>query len=250
MEEILDRRAFAQEFGIEAELQPLAEMPPGRLLELRCDPLLGGAPLVVAHDQASRSGNWNMRNAFDSLELDGTRLLIVGFGRIGRRVAELARAFGMKISAHDPYLDDAAIRAAGAEPAQNLNTALPQADYVSLHMPAAKGAIIGAAELALMKPSAIIVNAARGGLVDELALDQALRARKLYAAALDVLVEEPPKAGYPLLSNPHVTISPHNAGLTQECAKRMAISAAENIISYFAGKLDPKLVVNAKDLGL
>jgi D-3-phosphoglycerate dehydrogenase len=211
--------------------------------------MLAAARRVVAHDQASRSGNWNLRNAFDSVELDGKRLLIVGFGRIGRRVAELAQAFGMSIMAHDPFLDAAAITAAGAEPAQDLNAALAQADYVSLHMPAAKGAIIGAAELALMKPFAIIVNAARGGLVEENALDAALRARKLYAAALDVLVDEPPKPDHPLLANPYLTISPHNAGLTLECAKRMGVSAAQNILDFFAGRLERSLVVNSKAIG-
>jgi D-3-phosphoglycerate dehydrogenase / 2-oxoglutarate reductase len=212
--------------------------------------MLAAARRVVAHDHASRNGNWNLRNAFDSVELDGKRLLIVGFGRIGRRVAELGRAFGMKIMAHDPFLDAAAITAAGAEAAQDLNAALAKADYVSLHMPGAKGAIIGPAELAVMKPTAIIVNAARGGLVDETALDLALRTRKLYAAALDVLVEEPPKPDHPLLSNPHLTISPHNAGLTQECAKRMGVSAAQNILDFFAGCLDKSLVVNAKAISL
>jgi D-3-phosphoglycerate dehydrogenase / 2-oxoglutarate reductase len=212
--------------------------------------MLAAARRTVAHDQASRNGNWNLRNAFDSVELDGKTLLLIGFGRIGRRVAELARAFGMQIMAHDPFLADAAIKATGAEPAPDLMQALPQADYVSLHMPAAKGAIIAAGELAVMKPSAIIVNAARGGLVDEAALDQALRARTLYAAALDVLVDEPPKPDHPLLSNPHITISPHNAGLTQECAKRMAVSAVQNILDFFAGKLDANLVVNAKAVGM
>jgi D-3-phosphoglycerate dehydrogenase / 2-oxoglutarate reductase len=212
--------------------------------------MLAAARRVVAHDLASRNGHWNLRNAFDSVELDGKHLLIVGFGRIGRRVAELGRAFGMHIMAHDPYLDAAAITAAGAEAAQDLNAALAKADYVSLHMPGAKGAIIGATELAAMKPSAIIVNAARGGLVDEAALDQALRARKLYAGAVDVLVDEPPKPDHPLLGNPYITISPHNAGLTQECAKRMAVSAAQNIIDFFAGRLDKALVVNATAIGL
>jgi D-3-phosphoglycerate dehydrogenase len=99
-----------------------------------------------------------------------------------------------------------------------------------------------------MKPSAVIVNAARGGIVDEAALDRALRDRKLRAAALDVLVQEPPAENHPLLSNPFVTISPHNAGLTEECAMRMSLAAAQNILDALAGKLDQKLVVNAHDL--
>ena len=205
--------------------------------------MLAAARRVVAHDAASRNGNWNERNRFDATELDGKTLLIMGYGRIGRRVGDLARAFGMDVIAYDPFITDGST-------VSDLNTALARADYVSLHMPAAKGAVIGAAELALMKPSAIIINAARGGLVDEVALDKVLRARKIYAAALDVLVDEPPQPDHPLLSNPHVTISPHNAGLTQECARRMAIAAAQNIIDCFAGKLNPKLTVNAKEIGL
>ena len=202
--------------------------------------MLAAARRVVAHDLASRNGNWNERNKFDSIELDGKRLLIIGYGRIGRRVGELAKAFGMNIVAYDPFVPEAT---------KDLQAELPKADYITLHMPGAKGAIIGAAELALMKPSAIIVNAARGGLVDEAALDAVLRARKIYGAALDVFVEEPPKPDHPLLSNPHVTISPHNAGLTMECAKRMAVSSAQNIIDYFAGTLDAELVVNAAAIG-
>jgi D-3-phosphoglycerate dehydrogenase / 2-oxoglutarate reductase len=97
-----------------------------------------------------------------------------------------------------------------------------------------------------MKPTAIIINAARGGLVDELALDLSLRVRKIYGAGFDVLVQEPPNADHPLLSNPHFTLSPHMAGLTQECAKRMAIAAAQNVLDFFEGKLDQKLVVNAE----
>ena len=208
--------------------------------------MLSAARRTVAFDQASKTGNWNERNTFNSGELDGKRLLILGFGRIGRRVAVLAQAFGMTVAALDPFVTADAMRSAGVAPGTSLEDELAKADVVTLHVPLdPKGAVIGATHLKLMKPSAIIINAARGGLVDEAALDTALRGNRLAAAALDVLVEEPPKPDHPLLTNPRVTLSPHNAGLTRECAERMAIAAAENIIAHFEGTLNRKLVVNA-----
>ncbi len=206
--------------------------------------MLAAARRTVAHHVASTTGQWNERNKFDSSELDEKALLVLGFGRIGRRVAELAKAFGMKVTAFDPYVTKEQATAFGVYHATDLNVALATTDVVSLHMPGGKSATIGAAELKLLKPSAIIVNAARGGMVDEHALDIALRERKIKAAALDVLVEEPPHSNHPLLSNPHITFSPHNAGLTAECAMRMAVSAAQNILDFLDGKLEQSLVVN------
>jgi D-3-phosphoglycerate dehydrogenase / 2-oxoglutarate reductase len=208
--------------------------------------MLTAARRAIAHHIASTTGNWNERNRFDSTELDGKILLILGFGRIGRRVAELAKAFGMIIRAYDPYVTAAQMDDVCVLRAESLTSDLAMADFVSVHMPGGQnGAIIGAAEFEMMKPSVIIVNAARGGIIDEVALDAALRQRKLRAAALDVLTTEPPTAEHPLLTNPYVTISPHNAGLTEECAMRMSLSAAQNILDAFDGKLDSKLVVNA-----
>jgi D-3-phosphoglycerate dehydrogenase len=212
--------------------------------------MLAAARRTVAHHSAATSGNWNERNRFDSLELDAKTLLILGFGRIGRRVAELAKAFGMRVIAFDPFVSRKQAAALGVDHADNMRAALAIADYVSVHLPGGNGPLIGADELNLMKSTAIIVNAARGGIVDELALDAALRARSLKAAALDVLVEEPPSPHHPLLSNPYITISPHNAGLTEECAMRMSLAAAQNILDCFDGKLDRKLVVNAEAIGL
>ncbi len=207
--------------------------------------MLAAARRTVAHDKATRSGQWNERNKFDSVELDGKHLLILGFGRIGRRVAELAHAFGMQVSAYDPFVAPEVIAANGASPAADLHEALGTADAVSLHLPASpEGPVIGAGELAAMKSSAILVNAARGELVDEVALDHALRDGKLRHAALDVYRQEPPATDNPLLGNARVTLMPHNAGLTQECAARMAVVSARNIIDFFSGKLDQHLVVN------
>jgi D-3-phosphoglycerate dehydrogenase len=211
--------------------------------------MLAAARRTVAHDGASRNGNWQVRNRFEGMELDEKHLLLCGFGRIGRRVAALAQAFGMVVMAHDPFVAPDAIEAAGVGPAKDLESALPKADYVSMHIPASpKGALLGETELAKLKPSAIVINTARGGLIDETALDAALRAGRLAGAGLDVFVQEPPPPDHPLLRNDRVTISPHSAGLTQECAKRMGLAAAQNILDFFAGRLATNLTVNAEQL--
>lgn len=213
--------------------------------------MLAAARRTVFHDAAERSGRWELRNTFDSVELEGKRLLLIGFGRIGRRVADIARAFGMDISAFDTMIPAAEIAAGGAEPVGDLAAGLAAADIVSLHMPGSGNRpVLGAAELARLKPTAIVVNTARGGLIDEVALDSALRARRLGGAGIDVLMDEPPKPDHPLLSNPYAVLTPHTAGLTQECAIRMAQVSVRNVLDYFAGRLDRRLVVNAAALGL
>ena len=211
--------------------------------------MLAAARRTAVHDAAARHGDWQIRNRFETVELDTKTLLLLGFGRIGRRVGQLAQAFGMTVMAHDPYVPAATMQQAGVIPVTDRDAALAAADYVSLHVPLSPdGATIGAREIALMKPSAIIINAARGGLIDELALDKALREGRLAAAGLDVLAEEPPRPGHPLLDNHRVTISPHSAGLTDECAARMAIASVQNVLDFFESKLDPSLLVNAGHL--
>ena len=206
--------------------------------------MLAAARRTVAHHVASTTGQWNERNRFDAVELDGKTLLLLGFGRIGRRVAELATAFGMRVTAYDPYVTVDQMKVSGVAAVSDLNAALALADYVSVHMPGGQAPVMGAAEIARMKPTAILINAARGGVIDEPALDLALRERLIRAAGLDVLAQEPPLAGNSLLSNPYITLSPHNAGLTEECAMRMAVAAAQNILDCIDGRLNPVLVVN------
>ena len=212
--------------------------------------MLAVARKVAQHDAAIRRGDWNVRNRFDTVELDGKSLLLAGFGRIGRRVAELARAFGMTVTAYDPFVKPEMMAKHGVRPAADLVKALGEADYVSLHMPgSATGAVIFEEELKAMKPGAILINAARGGLVDETLLDRALRDGKLAGAGLDVLTSEPPAMDHPLLTNERVVLSPHSAGLTAECAARMAVASVQNVLDHFAGRLDPALVVNAAEIG-
>jgi len=129
------------------------------------------------------------------------------------------------------------------QPAPNLAQALAWADCISIHIPRAQTPILGAEEFARMKPGVILVNTARGGIVCETALAQALEQGIVGAAGIDVFDEEPP-ANNPLLAYPNVLLSPHIAGLTAECGQRMAIAAIENALNYLNGSIDPELVVN------
>ena len=207
--------------------------------------VLALAKRVPTHDRAVREGGWGVRDGFPAVELWGKTLFLVGFGRIGRLVAGMAAAFGMRVLALDPFQSADAIRAGGAEPVPALADGLRAADAVSLHVPKAGGnPLIGAGELALMTPGAVLVNTSRGGLIAEEALADALDAGRIAGAGLDVFEAEPPAARGRLLRSSRTVLSPHIAGLTEECAARMGEMAARNILDFFAGRLDPALVVN------
>ena len=210
--------------------------------------ILAATHRLIAADRATRGGNWGWRNGLQTHEVAGKRLLILGFGRIGQKLAALARAFGMEVHAHDPYIP-ADRWPEGAVRATDLGEALSQADAVSLHLPRADRAVLGIAELALMKPTAVVVNTARGGLLDEVALADALRAGRLGGAGIEVFDAEPPAKDHPLFGLDQAVLTPHNAALTVECAERMAIASVQNVLDFFAGKLDPALVVNAAAIG-
>jgi D-3-phosphoglycerate dehydrogenase len=177
-------------------------------------------------------------------ELAGRTLLVVGLGRIGRRVAQVASAIGMSILAVDPYVDRAPAIAAGWRFADSLEEALPQADFLTVHCPrnAETLGMIGAAELARLRPGAALVNCARGGIVDEAALAAALASGHLSGAGIDVFDAEPPPPDHPLLALPNVFLTPHSAAATREAAWRMSTHAARNVIDFVDGRLDPSMV--------
>ena len=206
--------------------------------------MLGVAKRAQQADRAIRTGDWSWRNRLEPGELWGKRLLIVGYGRAGRHLARMATGFGMEIRAFDPYLARQGWPEGAAAPANDLADGLAWADFVSVHAPKSERPVIGAAELAAIKPGAVMVNTARGGVVDEPALIAALQSGRVAAAGLDVFENEPPALDNPLLAMDQVILSPHIAGLTTECAERMAISAVRNVLDFFDGKIDPALVVN------
>lgn len=212
--------------------------------EHACMMILACAKRAVRADASVRHGPWGWRNTLESQDLRGRSLLIAGFGRIGRHVAQMMAGFGMDIRAYDPWLSRHGWPDGPVAAMDDLAEALAWADVVSISAPKGERPLIGAPELAMMKPGAILVNTARGGIVDETALADALRSGHLGAAGLDVFEQEPPAPDHPLLQFDQLILSPHIAGVTEGAAERMAIGSAQNILDFLSGTLDPDLIVN------
>ncbi|MEQ8196376.1 MAG: hydroxyacid dehydrogenase [Rhodospirillales bacterium] len=208
--------------------------------------MLAMAKKLVPYDHATRNGNFKIRDSFSQTELLNKTVLVAGFGRIGREVAQRCAAFGMKVVIADPFVPAEAVQAAGYQPAENFQAALPQADYVSIHVPKTPETenLITAKEIATMKDGAFIVNVSRGGMANEGDLYEALSSGKLAGAALDVFEPEPPKPDNPLFELDNLVVSPHCGAFTVECGQRMAEVCARNVLAVFEGTLDPALVVN------
>jgi D-3-phosphoglycerate dehydrogenase / 2-oxoglutarate reductase len=205
----------------------------------------------LRYDRATRAGRWAVRNSLDAVDLMGRRVLVMGFGRIGREVAKRCAAFGMQVMVYDPYVQANVIEAAGDwRSVPDFEAVLPETDVLTVHMPlgADSRGMIGAAELAALPKHAFVINAARGGIVDEAALHDALTTGKIAGAALDVFDQEPPPDDHPLFTLDNVILTPHSAGLSKEAAIRMAISTAKNVLAGIDGKLDPAMVVNCQVL--
>jgi D-3-phosphoglycerate dehydrogenase len=179
------------------------------------------------------AGRWE-RSGLMGTELAGKSLGVVGFGRIGREVAARARAFDMTVLVADPFVTEEIARAAGAR-LVTLDELLAASDIVTLHLPLTKGTrhLIGAPQMAAMKPGARLVNCARGGLVDEAALKEALDGGHLAGAALDVFEQEPPPADHPLRSHPKVVAAPHLGASTKEAQENVSSELARQVLDYF-----------------
>jgi D-3-phosphoglycerate dehydrogenase len=213
--------------------------------------MLALAKQGLRYDRATREGGWAVRNSLEAVDLMGRRVLVMGFGRIGREVARRCAAFGMAVMVYDPYVQANVIEAAGDyRSVPDFEAALPETDVLTVHMPlgADSRGLIGAAELAALPAHAFVINAARGGIVDEAALHDALTSGRIAGAGLDVFDREPPQGDHPLFALPNVILTPHSAGLSKEAVVRMAISTAKNVLAGIDGKLDPSMVVNREVL--
>jgi D-3-phosphoglycerate dehydrogenase len=212
--------------------------------------MLALAKQALRHDRAVRTSNWEIRNHFETVDLMGRRVLVLGYGRIGREVAKRCAAFDMAVSVYDPYVQANLIEADGYRSVPDFAAALPETDVLTVHMPLAAESrhLIGATELAALPVHALVINCARGGIIDEDALHAALTSRKIAGAGIDVFEQEPPPENHPLFGLDNVLLSPHTAGMSQEAAIRMAISTARNALAGIDGKLDPSMVVNREVL--
>lgn len=198
-----------------------------------------------------KDGRWHERLDRVPFDLFGKTVLIVGFGRIGTRTAKRCQAMEMNVLVYDPYVPPSAIKAAGCEPVADLDGSLPRADFVSIHCPKTPETVgmFNAARLGRMKPTAYLVNTARGGIVDEPALHQVLTSGKLAGAGLDVFDLEPTPADNPLLELANVISAPHMAGVTREALNRMGLQTMRNILSVFDGAPIRENVINKEVLG-
>ena len=202
------------------------------------------------YDTAARQGDFSFRNAPIAREIETSKLLVIGFGRIGSQVARRALAFGMAVHVYDPYVPDSVVQDQGAHIVRNLHEALPQMDVVSVHCPLNEETnnLISDHELRLMKPNALLINTARGGIVDETALHSALLQGEIAGAGIDVFVTEPTSPSLNLLELANVVVSPHCAGVTVESSARTARIAAQNALDGLDSTLDEVFVVNREVL--
>jgi D-3-phosphoglycerate dehydrogenase len=195
--------------------------------------LLALARRVPAADTTMKAGGWD-RTKFVGTEVAGKALGVVGLGRIGREVARRARGLDMRVLALDPYVTPAKVAELGYEPAANLDDLLPKVDFLTLHVPGGDEtrSLIGARELGLMKKTARVLNVARGGIIDEKALADALAAGAIAGAGVDVFTAEPIAPDNPLLKAPNVVLTPHLGASTLEAQENVALEAAQLIADF------------------
>ncbi|MDC7788523.1 hydroxyacid dehydrogenase [Rhodoplanes sp. TEM] len=234
---------YAREIGLPIVYTPTANVQ--SVAEHAIAQMIAIIKRVRECDRAVRAGDFDYRYARDFHELAGKRLLIFGFGKIGRRTAEIARlAFGMRVEVYSPSADDGDIRAAGCVPVGDLGRALAEADIVSLHQrltPQTRG-MFDRERLRAMKKGAVLVNTARGALVVPEALIEAVDGGHLRGAAMDVFETEPLPAGHPYTACDGILLSPHTGGATEEALERTAVETARQVVDVLAGRRPEYLV--------
>jgi D-3-phosphoglycerate dehydrogenase len=205
----------------------------------------------AAMDTMVKEGRWRDRYNEMPVDMYGKTVLVVGFGKIGSRSAKRLAAMECNVLVYDPYIYSETIRGSGYEPVGDLDEGVARADFITIHCPKTPETIglFNAARLAKMKRTAFLVNTARGGIIDEKALHDALSRDQIAGAALDVFDQEPTPADNPLLTLKNFIAAPHVAGVTREAVDRMAIVTVQNLLSVLDGKPNRDNVVNKEVFG-
>jgi D-3-phosphoglycerate dehydrogenase len=234
------RRGIAVTITADANHQAVAEHAMALLLSV--------ARTIPQNAIDTRAGLWRRRSV--SIPLRGRTLGIVGLGRIGRSMALRAKAFGLRILACEKFPQVEFVAAHGIE-LVDFDTLLAQSDFVSLHAPwnSETEGMINRVSIAKMKPGAVLINTARGPLVDEGDLVEALESGHLAGAGLDVMVMEPPPADHPLLALDNVIVTPHVSSLDSQAIEDMGVAAATNVVEMFAGRWPTSSVINPEVKG-
>jgi D-3-phosphoglycerate dehydrogenase len=206
--------------------------------------MLAAARRIPAADNSLREGEWK-RSAFKGVEVSEKTLGLVGLGHVGAIVARGATGMGMRVLAYDPYVSEDRMRSMNVERAETLDEVFERSDFVSLHVPRTPqtAGMVDAGALEKMKPTAYLINVSRGGIVDEMALYNALKEGTIAGAALDVFAEEP-TTNSPLFSLPNVVVTPHLGASTAEAQDRAGVTAAEQVAAALRGAV-PMHAINA-----
>ncbi len=198
------------------------------------------------YDDTVKEGKFNDRNKLPkTVELWNKNILIAGFGRIGKALIKRCLGFEMKVFVYDPFVSQDIIEKLGGIKVDSMEETCKEMDAISLHIPLNEKTknIINYNLLQSLKKNCIVINAARGGIVNEIDLDRALKENLIFGAGLDVFETEPPEQNNPLLKNDKVFLSPHTASFTEECMTRMGKETIQNIIDFFDNKLETSKIV-------
>ena len=201
----------------------------------------------LKYDDEVRSGLFKKNiKTIKTFELMGKEMLIAGFGRIGKSLIKKCLGFDMNVNVYDPFLSAKTINDYGGSKVDSIDHAVKNADFISIHMPLNSKTknLINYELIKKMKKNCIIINTARGGIINEIDLNRALNENLIFGAGLDVFEKEPPDNDNLLLKNNKIIMSPHTSALTNECKVRMAKETVKNIIDFFENKLDKSVIVN------
>jgi len=201
---------------------------------------------IDIYDKNVKRGDFSERKNLPlSKELWNKNILIVGFGRIGKNLIKKCIGFDMNVFVYDPFVDEKIINNLGGKKIENFYTTIKEMDYLSIHTPLTEKSknLINLKVLSSMRKNSIIINTSRGGIVNEIDLNEALNRDIIFGAGLDVFEKEPPDINNPLLKNKKVFLSPHTSTFTEECVERMGIETVQNIIDFFDNKLEKNKII-------